>query len=253
MKRILLALVLALPGALHAQALEWNADGTHRFYGYAYDLKSNKYLYTEVHEQVVSGGRWTRGSIGYLAPDGSSLGRKTLDFSADPTVPLYRLDSPDGYVEGITANRDRITAIRREKAGKELESKDLPKQGLVAADSGFHSFLVTHFETLLRRETVRFRFVAAGRLDSYKFRAKRIADGTFEGKPTVRFRVEMDSVLNLLAGPLEVSYDPKIRKLLEYRGISNIHDPATGEAYPAVRIAYYSVPPPEAPKLPPLN
>ena len=253
MKSILLALILTLPGLLQAQEKEWGSDGIHRFYGYAYDLKSNKYLYTEVHEQVVSGGRWTRGSIGYLAPNGSSLGRKTLDFSADPTVPLYRLDSSDGYVEGITANRDRVTVIRREKSGEELESKDLPKQGLLAADSGFHSFLVGHFDALLRKEKVRFRFIAAGQLDSYKFRAQRIADGVFEGKPVVRFRVEMDSMLNLLAGPLEVSYDPKLRKLLEYRGISNIHDPTTGDAYPAVRIAYYSVPPPEAPKLPPLN
>ena len=34
-----------------------------RFYGYAYDLKSNRYLYTEVHEQKVTDNHWVSGSI----------------------------------------------------------------------------------------------------------------------------------------------------------------------------------------------
>ena len=252
MKRFLALLLWG--AATVVQAQDWAVEGTHRFYGYAYDLVSNKYLYTELHEQVVVKGRWVKGSIRYLAPDGSSLGNKSLDFTQNSTIPVYRLDSPrDGYAEGITAVGDTIKVIRRQKTGEEMESKTLKRQGLMAADSGFHSFLVEHFKTLLDGQTVKFRFIAAGRLDDYRFRGKRIADTTFEGKPAVRFRVEMDSMLNLLAGPLEATYDARSQKLLEYRGISNIHDPGTGEPFEAVRIAYYSVPPPEAPKLPPLN
>ena len=44
-------------------------------------------------------------------------------------------------------------------------------------------------------------------------------------------------------------YDPQQRRLLEYRGISNLHDPRTREAY-SVRIVYPSVPPADVPALP---
>lgn len=249
MKKHLLALI-----GLAASTIAAGADGTHRFYGYAYDLASNKYLYTETHEQKIAGGKWLGGSITYTAPDGSALGKKTLDFSQDGVMPVYRLDLvKDGYMEALTDARGPILLARRSKTGEQVETKTLRKEGLMTADSGFHSFIIEHFKALMNGETVKFRFIAAGKLDSFKFRGKRVADTTFEGKPAVHFKVEPDSFLRLLAGPLEMTYDAQSKKLLEYRGISNIHDPATGEAYKAVRIAYYSVAPADAPKLPPLK
>src|SRR5689334_12345007 len=96
-KRLLTLLLLAV--AVPALAEE----RTLRFYGYAYDLKSGKYLYTEVHEQHAEGDRWLGGTIVYLAPDGREMGRKTLSFSNDPYVPLYRLTlAARGYAEAIT-------------------------------------------------------------------------------------------------------------------------------------------------------
>lgn len=248
MKKLLVLALWAMLSVAEAQ------DGTFRFYGYAYDLKSNKYLYTETHQQKSVNGKWVGGSITYTLPDGSPLAAKTLDFSQDAFVPVYRLDvSKSGYMEAITDSKGPIVMQRRDATGKKLETESVKKAGLMAADSGFHSFLVEHFDSLMAGKPVNFRFVVTGNLDTFKFRATRTQDTVFEGKPAVRFLVEVDSLLSLLAAPLEVTYDPKSKKLLEYRGLSNIHDPATGEAYKAVRIAYYSTPPADAPKLPPLN
>src|SRR3546814_15554688 len=70
----------------------------------AYDLKTNRYLYTEVHHQNVDGVRWLGGTILYYAADGTLIGDKTLDFSADPYIPVYRFDmKTDGYHEAITS------------------------------------------------------------------------------------------------------------------------------------------------------
>lgn len=241
----MITLLLALPVA---------AQGTtERFYGYAFDLKTDAYLYTEVHEQVIEDGRWVRGSIAYYRPDGTRIGFKPLDFSADPFVPVFELTIDDtGYTEGITDNGDPIIVTRREKAGAEMQSKRIERDGLTCADSGFHNALVAHFDTLMQRERVQLRLVAAGSLDQFKFRARRIDDGSFEDRPTVRFLVEPDSLLRFLVDPLELSYDPETRKLLEYRGLSNIPNPATGKPYVA-RIAYYSEPPAQAGILPPLQ
>lgn len=246
MMRALIAATALLATPLHA------ADVTERFYGYAYDLDTNKYLYTEVHEQNIVGGQWVSGVIAYYAPDGKELGRKTLDFSADPFIPLYRYNLPgEKYSESITGIGEFVSLSKtvdgREKTGK------VKKKDPIAADSGFHNFLVKHFADLLARKTVPFTFIAAGNLDSYKFRVRRIDDAMFDGKSAVRFYIEPDSLLRLVAPALTVTYDPDKQQLREYRGPSNVQDPTTGKVYNA-RIAYHAEPPADAPTpLPPLK
>ncbi|MEQ1438523.1 hypothetical protein AAG565_04100 [Fontimonas sp. SYSU GA230001] len=226
---------------------------TERFYGYAFDLKTDRHLYTEVHEQRIDDGRWTGGSIRYYWPDGRLLGVKSLDFSADPYIPTYRLDLPEqGYTEAITAVGDKIRLERRGQAGARLESASVKHEGAMCADSGFHGLIVSSFDALLAGQPLNFRLVVAGSLDAFRFRARRIGDTRFEDRPAVRFLVEPDSFLRLLVDPLEMVYDPQRRRLLEYRGVSNIRDPATGQLF-VTRIAYYSEPPKVVAVLPPLE
>ncbi len=240
-----LSLMLALPAAAETVTL--------RFYGYAYELDSDRYLYTEVHEQQLTDGRWTGGRIDYYLPDGRKLGTKPLDFSQDPYVPVFRLDLPlEGYSEAITSSGDPIVMERRAGPGAAVERESVQRDGPTCADSGFHAFLVAHFDRLMARETVNLRLAVAGSLDQFKFRARRIGDTQFEGKPAVRFYIEPDSLLRFLVDPLELTYDPVDRKLLEYRGISNIRDPKTGKTY-LTRTAYYSEVPKNIGKLPPLE
>ena len=240
----LLLLVAALPAAAQ--------PGTLKFRGYAYDLKTDRFLYTELHEQRVDGDRWLGGTIEYFGADGKQIAFKTLDFTSDPFVPVYRLDirTGGGYMEAITAvTPERIEMAKQGYGSKKVEKGSIAHPPLVAADSGFHVFLREHFKPLFDGKTVPFVFAVAGNLDGFKFRAYRIADTTFEGRTAVRFKIEPDSLLRWLVDPLEVTYDPVQRKLLEYRGVSNLHDPATGKAYNA-RIIYPSSPPADAPPLP---
>lgn len=244
---VLLAALLAAAGGARAAP----AETTLKFRGYAYDLSSERFLYTELHEQHVAGERWLGGSIAYIGPDGDELGRKSLDFRQDPYVPLYRLDltARGGYMESITAITADTIAMAKRGYGGTLEREVVPRPARVAADSGFHVFIREHFAELLAGRPLNFVFAVAGNLDAYQFRARRLADTTFEGRPAVRFRVEPDSLLRWIVDPLELTYEAEQRKLLEYRGISNIHDPATGKAYNA-RIIYPSQPPADAPPLP---
>lgn len=230
------------------------AAETLRFYGFAYDLKTDRHLYTEVHEQVVEGGRWLRGRIDYYLPDGRRLGSKPLDFSRDPYVPLFRLDLPlSGYQEGISeVDGNAFTLERRDGAQARIERKTLERDGPTCADSGFHAFLVAHFDRLIKGETQNLRLAVAGSLDQFKFRARRVEDTVFENRPAVRFRIEPDSLLRFVVDPLQLTYDPRTKTLLEYRGISNISDPQTGKLYVA-RIVYPSKPPEDVAKLPPLG
>lgn len=237
----LVALLLAT-GAADASSLQ--------FRGYAYDLESHRHVYTELHHQHIAGERWLGGTIEYYAPDGTRLGRKTLDFSRDPYVPVFRLTlaARGGYWDGIEAVTDtRIDMIRKDREGgaRTMSAEHSPR---TVADAGLHVFIRDHFTELLSGRTVPFRFAVAGNLDTYKFRARRIGESTFEGRPAVRLRIEPASLLRWVVPPLELTYEPEQRKLVEYRGISDIRDPASGSAY-HVRILYPSTPPPDVPAL----
>lgn len=238
-------LLLAATGA--------GAEEVQRFYGYAYDLKSNAYLYTEVHEQRIDNGRWQGGTIDYYGPKGDKFGHKTLDFRNDEFVPVFRLEMHSGYMEAITDNRQAVAMERRGGADRKLEKKSLEKVSPMCADSGFHSCLRAHFAELQAGKTVKFTLAVAGSLDTFRFRAKKSGETQWQGQKAVQFKVEPDSLLRLLAGPLDLVYEPTQRKLLEFRGISNIHDPRSGKPY-EVRIIYPEQPPADAPaKLPPLG
>lgn len=223
---------------------------TLHFRGYAYDLDSGRYLYTEVHEQQVVEGEWISGSLRFYAPDGTPFGRKTLDFRRDPFLPEYRLDFGTGYTEALERRDGEIVMLRRR--GERVATETVRAEGLLTADSGLLRVLRRHFAQLEAGETLRFRIVAPSRMGTYRFRARRVEDTLFEGMPAVRIQVEMDSMLNLLAGPLLFTFEPRQRRLLEFRGVTNVQDPATGDAY-TVRTLYPDTPPADAPKnLPPL-
>jgi len=232
-------------------ALLARAEGS--FYGYAYDLKSGKYLYTEVHQPVFEGGREVSSTIRYYAPDGSEIGKKTLDYRADPYVPKFRFDLPqEGYAEAITDNGQTVELLKISGKGKPEKRKRLEREGATGADSGFNHVVQDSLGKLIKGEVLQFHFMIAGQLDSYRFRIRKIGDASFEGKPAVKLIAEADSLLRYVAPDLTLLYDTASKRLVEYRGVSNIHDPANGKAYNA-RIVYYSKPPEDAPKnLPPL-
>jgi hypothetical protein len=244
---LLLALLLAA-GAVRAE------PQTLRFYGYAYDLQSGKYLYTEVYREEVDGDQWVSGHTSYYAPDGSRLGEKTLSFASDRYVPIYTLDLPSsGYSEGITTIGPDGLHLFKQTREKGRQSGVVAKLDPIVADSGFHAYLYDHMAELVAGKTLKFRFAAAGQLDSYSFRARKTGDLSFDGRAAIRLKIDPDSLLRFLVEPLILTYDPQTRQLLEYRGITNVVNPATGKPYNA-RIDYYSKPPDDAPRnLPPLD
>lgn len=213
-----------------------------RFQGYAYHLDSGRYAFTEILEQRMAGRQWVGGSTVYYLPDGTEFGRKTLDFAHDPFVPVYRLEI-GSYTEGISDSGDPVRMSRG------AETATVGKTGLTTADSGLPRLLRAHFETLLRGEPLQFRVIAPARLAAYKFRATRIEDAPFEGKDAHRVRVDLDSMLKLFSGPLVFTFEAESRKLLEFRGMTNVIDPATRKPF-HVRISYFTVPPGDVPVLP---
>lgn len=218
-----------------------------RYLGYATDLETGAYRYTEVHRHRYDGNRWLGGSIRYVAPDGRLLGEKTLDFSRDPFVPLtrYRLTSP-AYEEVIRAvGPDRVDMEKFSDGRRETAS--LARAGEFAADSGFHAYIVANLDALRAGQVKTMRLGVVGQLDQYRFRIRKLADLQREGEPSLRLQIEPDSLLRFLVPSLTVVYGLQSQRLLEYVGVSNLLDPQTGKAW-NVRIVYTRQPPAGAPR-----
>lgn len=226
-----------------------------RFYGFAYALGSNRYLYTAVNERRYSGTRWIGGTIIYYGPDRQRLGSEVLEFSKGPFVPLYRLDVVGShYAEGVS----RITAnsvylFRKRRGETNPRYKKIRRSRDLVVGAGLQNFITSHFSTLANGKRLHIRLVDPDRLRAFTYTISRLRNGLCDGKKVVRFKVDRSSVLHLLAGhPMFFDVIPASRRICQYRGASGLRNPKTGKPY-RVRIDYPRTPPLGAPRhLPPL-
>lgn len=228
----------ATPALAQSDDAQVDANGTTCFNGYAYTLKSGDYRYTEHHEVHRQNGRITDWDVTYTGRDGSILAKKHMDFSANQTVPVYRMVQPDsGYEEGIRHNGDTWTMYKRASADATTQTKNFDIDPPMAADSGFNQLVHQHFDALQSGQTVDFKFAAAGRQAVIDLEASKTGTTTFEGKPAVQFTAKLDMFLvNMFVQSLKLTYDPDSKRLLQYEGIGNIHG-QDGKVYP-VRVSY---------------
>lgn len=217
------------------------------FHGYARDAASGNYLYTERHEQVIRNGRWQSSRVIYYDTEGRELGRKASDFTQHTYVPVYSLRLSSGYEEGISAvGSGSVAMFRRAPDDDARETVSERLHDRHAADAGFHSLIYDHLDEILDGETQHFRFSVPGRMSTYRFRVHKSAEIELDGDPAVLLIMEPSTLLRLGTRPIELIYSPEDGRLLEYRGISTLRDPATGEPWPRVRVRYGGAVPDEA-------
>lgn len=242
MQKVLVIVLLALCAITTAAHAKAQPDQTTRacFNGYAYTLESGEFRYVEHHEQVLVDGQPVRWYVTYSNRQGEVIATKELYFKADDTVPTYTFRIPDaGYVEGITHKNGDWTMFRREGKNAERETQTFEVTSPMAADSGFHPLVQKYFDQLMAGKTLEFRFAVAGNQSVIEMTASKVDTTTFEGEKAVVFRAALDMFLiSWFVDPLLLTYDPQTERLLEYRGIGNIHN-AEGEVYP-VRVSYYT-------------
>ncbi len=206
-----------------------------QFSGRAVHAETGQWLYNELHQQQLRGGRWVAGTIRYVSPTGQLLGEKKLEFGKDRFVPLMRTVYPTlGEEEAITqVSEATVTMETSNKAGQRKTREVIRVAGL-AVDSGFHVFLQDRLDELAAGRTVQMQLGVISQFDHFRFRVRRTeaAQGS-----VLRLVVEPDSMLRLLLSPVRLAYDLRSRDMLEYEGLSNLLDPQTRKA-PVVRITY---------------
>lgn len=231
--------MVALMPLSYAKNFDWLAcDEVHEFPAEAYQRESDTLLYQEQHRQCYQGGRLVHAEMRYRTPQGGQFAEKWLDYTPGAATPDFQLtDRRTGYTEGARRQGSRVELNRRAGADARSEQQLVRVPDNAVIDSGFDEFVRAHIGELRKGDTVRLKFLVAGELDTFSFKAHGLKEVRWRDRDAYHLRVEHDSFLvRMLLDPILLWYDAASLRLLEYRGISNIKSPQ-GDRYDA-RIVY---------------
>ncbi len=197
------------------------------FQGVARDERG-EIAYTEEHRTIYENGRPQRNETRYRDARGKEIAVLTSNFTTHPYVPSYafedrRFGRRDGtFVDGhwvkIYGRTDQNAPVRQDQVRLE--------DGMVTGQ-GLHMYLRDHLNELAEGDAIRqVRFLVPLEGRDYVFRIRRLESG----EPGVAaFSIEADNwLLRLVAPRLDVRYDLQTRRLLSYRGASNLLDAQQG-------------------------
>lgn len=205
-----------------------------RFKGEAFDLNTGKFIYSENHEEYWKNGRHFYSVVRYKAPDGRTLAEKKIYFDRNAEKPYYTLkDLRDGYVEGLKYAGGSVNLFSRRTNKEEIREKTVKIPGPAVYDGGFDYFIRGNFEKLMQKKPVSFNFAVPIELDYFKFRVVYHKEEIIRDRKAVTFRMEPNNlIIRQLVSPIYISYDMERKRLLRYKGISNVND-ANGKSYKA--------------------
>jgi len=215
--------MLCLSG-LTAAAL--GADAS--FTGYARSLDTGALLYVESHAVNASGAPSEARVVLYrCGPGEAPFARKDLSYGAQRSAPAFNfVDARSGYAEGLKRDADRLQVFERAGANAPLRTESLPTAGALVADAGFDEFVRAQWQALERGDSVNTPFLVPSRLASVKFRVRKVGETQIEGEAANVFRLSVAGPLGWFLSDIDISYRKSDRRLLRYRGITNIRDSA---------------------------
>ncbi|GGX61003.1 hypothetical protein [Saccharospirillum salsuginis] len=199
--------------------LSWTASAQ-SFVGVAHSLDDNRILYEERHELTTNdAGQPLTETVRYVTPDGDLLAIKQMTYS-ELARPAYEIEHKTlDRTESVQPGPDGVQ-VRSKKTG----SVEWPDQAAVI-DGGFHYYILEHFDTLLAGETVSFQFLAPSRLTWTPLQIEPEAQDGRRLNLTLRLQ---NTLLNWILDPIHLVYDRESRRLLEYRGLTNLPRPDDG-------------------------
>jgi hypothetical protein len=218
--------------AAESKNLHHTKDQSIRYSGTAYSLDDNQVLYREDHTLTMKDGQPIERTTLYYDADNQLFAEKNNRYrsqfnnpdsnntdSDSPATPDFMLtDDRYGYSESMEQDGKRWRVEYKEP--KESGNKILSKPDYTPViDAGFDEFVRAHWNDLMKGDTVNFSFAVPSRLEWIDFRLIPLAqkDGTL----TVEMRLKSRWIAWLL-DPVFLSYDIKSKRLLTYRGLTNI-------------------------------
>lgn len=232
----LVLLLLCMPGAVGAAPL-LRSEGVATLAGGAV-------AYREVHwQRGASDGseRW----VEYLCPGGQPFARKQMPAAAGHAQARgYVLqDLRSGQAARIVVDAGQVQVEWKEDASASPRVKPLALPAEAVIDAGFDAAVRRHWATLVAGTPVSLPFLVPGRQRFYPVQVQYRGATRWQGLPAHAIEVKLDTWFGAVAPRLSLVYADADRRLLEFRGTSNLRD-ARGD-YPQVTVRFPAAPSPQ--------
>ena len=223
MRNIFIAFLLISAAAQGASAQTGGDAEILRFTSEAFS--KGRIVYREKHEAEYRSGRIARAKTDYISESGETLAYIESFFNDSLTAPApvfgdFRFSHRPGarFEAG-----DVILFTVREGGEEETRNvgKDFGSSVLMVGCQGFFYYLQENYQVLKERGKIPLKLLITGNLDIYDFEME-LKDEK-DGIAYINIHIS-NWFLRLFAPKLELRYDIAGKKLLYYKGLSNILD-----------------------------
>jgi hypothetical protein len=159
----------------------------------------------------------------YRCADGTPFARKEIDYSRSSIVPAFSFtDIRFNYQEGLRWQKSspELWVVRNAQRQQKL----LNNASNLVADAGFDEFIKSRWPALTAARRQSLQFAVPARLTSYGFTLQRVNSLPFHKEPAENFVLGLDSWLGFIAPNIELTYSATSKRLLRFKGLSNILD-----------------------------
>jgi len=179
---------------------------------------TGRLLYHERHLQYDERGV-TRRIVLYRCPDGAAFARKLVVARGAPTQPDFAFhDGRSGYREGVRT-RDGRREIFVDDGRGDLRVRPLPSSPDAVIDVGFDAAVRARWEELAGAPQ-KLSFLMP---DRFAFMPVQVASA-HDAAGQRRLRMSIDRWFGFAIAPIELRYDLRDRRLLEYSGPGSVRD-----------------------------
>jgi hypothetical protein len=200
------------------------ADSVVRFeQGKAWDPQKKRVLYTESHWTRYVGKAPVERTVLYQCSNGTPFARKEISYSLSALAPAFSFrDVRHDYQEGLRWQNGSPMVWHIKKGVR--SDKPLSNKSNLVADAGFDEFIKLRWSTLTNEGRQTLNFALPSRLNSYGFKLQDTGNTLYRNEQAQAFSLGLEGLLGLIAPDIEVLYSKETRRLLRFKGISNIRD-----------------------------
>lgn len=216
-----------------------NKIRTYQLTGYAYEIKTGKYVYAERHTEYYKNSKHLYSIVNYVDARGKRIAQKRIDFQSSTIAPDFKtIDLRTGYTEGAKKiDSKSFKLFSKEDQDNPFKSKTIDVNPRTVIDGGFDYFIRNNRDSLLAGQALSIEFPVASRTTTFNFNIRKSKTTVYNKQQAHQITMSIDNrLLGLLLDPISVFYDTRTWRLLGYSGLSNISD-ENGDGY-KVNIVY---------------
>lgn len=203
-------------------------------------LADGSVAYREVHWRANAedgAERWVQ----YQCPDGTPFARKQMPASTQVQARGYQLlDQRSGQAASVQVAGGTVRVDWKEAHDTARHVQDVPLPDAAVIDAGFDAAVRQHWQALMHGDVVHLPFLVPGRQRFYPVKVVRRGAVRWQGVAAESIEVGLDAWYGTMAPKLALVYADDDRRLLEFRGTSNLRD--AGGRYPQVVVRFATAP-----------